>query len=138
MGKPVTNAFQRLYDMYSAMLYGIALEISPSQKEADLILFETFMKAHKQDLFNQEGSSVCVTLIKLVIQTAHEVLIPEELKHNFKLKRFETSPLLHQLLCEQFSIDDLCSKHKLTPLHISKQIREEFNSMRILNEKNLT
>ncbi len=139
MEKQTTNTIESLYDTYSVMLYGIVLEICPSTKEAETVLIKTFKKVHKQNIINQASSSICVTLIKLVIQTAHEVLMPEQLKHNFKLKRFEKSPLLHQLICEQISVDDICVKHKLTPLEVSQKVREEFNSIRnLLNEKNIS
>ena len=135
MEKQTTNTIESLYNKYSKMVYGIALEISPSHKEAEFILIKTFKKVHQQNIINQVSSSICVTLIKFVIQTAHEVLMPEELKHNFKLKCFENSPLLHQLLCEQISVDDICVKHELTPLDVSKKVREEFNAIRnLLNE----
>lgn len=138
MQKQATNTIESLYDTYGVMLYNIAVEISHSPIEAEAILIKTFNKAHKHIIINQVGSSLCVTLIKLVIQSAHEVLMPEELKHNFKLKRFENSPLIHQLLCEQISVDDICVKHKLTPLEFSQKVREEFNAIRgLLKEKNI-
>ncbi len=38
------TAFQRLYDLYSGMLYGFALDLTKSPSEAEDILQETFMK----------------------------------------------------------------------------------------------
>ena len=132
-----TKSIEKLYDTYSVMLYGIALEISPSQRVADRILIETFKRAYKKNVINQEKSSICVTLIKLIIETAHHILMPEELKHNFKLKQFENSQLLHQLLCEQLSVDAICRNNKLTPLEAAQKIREEINAIRsLLSEKN--
>lgn len=139
MEKRATNTIESLYDKYSVMLYGIALEISPSQKEAETILIKTFEKVHQQNIIHQENSSMCATLIKLVIQAAHEVLMPDELKHNFKLKRFENCPLLHQLLCEQLSVDDICLKNEFSPSEVSQKVREEFNTIRYwLNEHNIS
>jgi hypothetical protein len=126
----VVSLIESHYDKYSAMLYGIALEISPSSKEAEIILIKTFEKAYSQNLMNSEKAGICGILIKLVIQSAHEVLLPKELKHNFKLNRFEDSPLLHQLLCEQISVNEICLKNKLSSLEVSQKIREEFKIFR--------
>ena len=132
MEKKSTNIIENLYDKYSVMLYDIALEISPSAKEADIILISTFVKIHDQNIIDQENSAICATLIKLVIQSAHEVLMPDELEHNFRLKRFENSPLLHKLLCEQINKNDNFLKNKSMPTEHAQKVREEFITIRNL------
>ena len=132
MEKQAVISIESVYDSYSAMLYGIALEISPSLKVAEDILIKTFEKVHQLNIIKHVSSSICVTLIKLILQTAQKELKHDEQKHNFKLKRFENYPLLHQMLCEQINLDGICLKHKLTPLKASQKLREEFISTRDL------
>lgn len=122
-----TITFESLYDTYSPMLYTIALEISPTEKQAEEILSTTFLKAHQQNLIQKNKHSLCATLIKLTIQTAYEQLKP---KSNFRLKQFENTPLLHKLLCEQITLDDHCTENKITRTQVSYQIRKEFNLIR--------
>lgn len=138
MGKQVVKTIESLYDKYSGMLYGIALEISPTTEQADIILINTFKEIHVKNIKKQENASICSTLIKLLIQTAHNTLKPNELIHNFKLKRFENSPFLQLLLCEQVSMENICSKNRLSILEVSQKIHEEFNTIRnLLNKKKL-
>ena len=126
----MNNLFENIYDKYSKMLYSIAEEISPSQKAAEEIQITTFKKVHKQNLIQQIYPSICVTLIKLLIQTAHEQIYHNELKHNFKLKQFENTPLLHKLLCEQINIESNCTENNLSRTEAGKILREEFNLLR--------
>ena len=128
---------ENLYDTYSPMLYGIALEISPGQKEAEEILISTFHKIGKQNLLQQAHPSLCATLIKLIIRTAHEQLKPGQLKNNFRLKQFESTPLLHKLLCEQISLENYGDENKLARAEVAKRIREEFISLRNLKKKDV-
>ena len=118
------------------MLYGIAVEISPSQKAAKEILITTFKKIHEQNLI-QIYPSLCVTLIKLLIKTAHQQLKPKELKHNFKLKQFENTSLLHKFLCEKIDLEDHCTENKLTRSEVGKILREEFNLLRKTKKEEL-
>lgn len=127
MDEQTVNTLENMYDKYSPMLYGIAAEIASSQKEAEQILLTTFQKAHRNDLIEKNKHSLCASLIKLTIQTAHEQLKP---KNNFKLKQFENTPLLHKLLCEQINLEDHCTENKITRTQVLKQIRKEFNSIR--------
>ena len=117
------------------MLYGITLEISPSLEEAELILIKTFEKIKEQNLANLENSFICITLIKLLIQSAHQVLHPQKRKHDFKLKHFENTPLLHLLICEQISIDEICINNKWTHTAFNEKLREEFNALPSLHDK---
>ena len=114
------------------MLYSIAVEISPTEKQAEEILIITFKKAHKLNLVAQTYPSLCITLIKIIIQTAHEHL--GDFKNNFRLKQFENTPLLHKLLCEQINLDNHCQENNLTRAELGKKIREEFNLLRSLQK----
>lgn len=92
--------FENIYDTYSPVVYGIALEISPTTEIAEQILFRIFQEVYNQNLMEQKHPSLCVTLIKLIFQIAHEQLPTSQLKNNFKIMQFENTPLLHKLLCE--------------------------------------
>ncbi|HOZ51223.1 MAG TPA: hypothetical protein PLU17_05165 [Chitinophagaceae bacterium] len=129
------NQFESIYNKYIDMLYGITLEIAPSLEEADMILIKTFEKIKEQNVANLENSFICITLIKLLIQSAHQVLHPQERRHQFKLKHFKNTPLLHLLICEQISIDEICLKNKLTHSDFNTKLREEFNAIRSLHDK---
>jgi len=127
---------ENIYDKYSAMLYSIAVEISPSQKAAKEILITTFKKIREQNLI-QIYPSLCVTLIKLLIKTSHQQLKPKELKHNFKLKQFENTPLLHKFLCEKIDLEVHCTENKLTRSEVGEILREEFNLLRKTKKEEL-
>jgi hypothetical protein len=61
------------YETYSAIVYRIALKISPDEKSAEEILISTFKKLYGQTStdYNQRPLRV-ITLIRLVIKTARE------------------------------------------------------------------
>ena len=63
-----------VYDKYSPMMFGIALQISSTEKEAEQILSSTFQKIHNQKVHEQSHSGLCVKRIKLTIETAFEQL----------------------------------------------------------------
>jgi len=113
------------------MLYSIALEVSPSQKEAEEILINTFQKVYHQELPTFNYPFFCAKLIRLLLQTAHEQLhIPHQSKNNFQLKRFKNTPLLHQLLCEQINLELYCEENNLTRSEAAKMLRKEFTYLR--------
>lgn len=70
---------ERLYDAYSAIVYRIALKISLDKKQAEEILISTFKKLYQltSTEYNHQSLRI-ITLIKLVIQTAHEHLDSNE------------------------------------------------------------
>lgn len=130
------SSFEALYNIYSAMLYSVALEISPNQKAAEEILILTFQKVYKKKLTQQNHPSICATLLKLVIETAQEQLNPDQIKSSFKLKQFEKAPILHKLLCEQISLTEYCEKSRLTRSEIAIKLREEVVLLRKLSNEN--
>jgi len=130
------SSFEILYNTYSSMLYAIALEISPDPKEAEEILIHSFQRAYKQNIFQQNSPSVCVALIKLIVQTAQERLNPDQKTSNFKLKQFENAPLLHKILCEPNSLDQYSEETKFTRNELSKKLRNEMLILRKLRNIN--
>lgn len=122
------------YNKYSKMLYGIALEISETEAQANEIFIETFTKIHEQNIAVQKHSSLCTLLIKLLIQTAHEKINNNLGKTNFKLKNFKNFTILHQLLCEQNSLKNISEQNNLSPAEIGKKIRAELLSIRHLQD----
>jgi len=128
--KHVSCTLEMLYNTYSSMLYGIALEISPTQKEAEEILITTFQKIYKKKLTQKNYTSLCATLVKLMIQTAQEKLNPDQTKINFKLKEFEKAPVMHKLLCEQISLEQYSAENNLTRSEIATKLREEISLLR--------
>lgn len=128
-------SLEALYSTYSSILYSIALEISPTPKEAEEILISTFQKIYKRNLTQQNQASICATLIKLTLQTAHEHLNSGQIKNNFKLKQFEHAPILHKLLCEQISLKQYCEESKVTRGEVAKKIREEIVLLRKLKNE---
>ena len=122
--------FENIYDTYSAMLYGISLSISTTEKEAKVMLINTFIKVRQLNLTEQNYPSICITLIKLLIQTAQEKLNPGHLKTRSRLKLFEKTPMLQQLFCRQISFLKYCEENNLTRIQGLKLIREEFSIIR--------
>jgi hypothetical protein len=124
-------AIEALYDRYSPMLYGIALQVSPTQSEAEEILIRTFQKIGTLKLAQGNNRPIpCISLIKMTIEAAHELL--GSFCNNIKLKQFESTPILHKLLCEQMSIDNYCEENGIDRANAAKMIRVEFASMRKL------
>jgi len=124
------SSFETCYDTYGAMLYGIAIEISPSVKEAQEILISTFKKAYNQKLIELQHPSLCITFIKLLLQTAQELFYPAKLKNNFSIKQFENMPVLHELICGQISAENYSAENKITRMQLAGKIKEEFGLLR--------
>ena len=116
-----TRAFEEVYDRYSPMVYGIALEIAP-EGEADEILVATFVRLHKNNLIRYQAHSICVTLLKLTIQTAREQLN----RNDIKIRKLENTPMLHRLLCDGISIEDYAKENNMTPGQAADQHNREF------------
>ena len=130
--KASNYSVEKLYHSYGSQLYSIAMEIAPNQAAAEKILIGTFVKIHRQQstLLNGHSPPVYITLIKLVLQTAHEQLYSNQLKYNFTLKQFANTPLLNKLICEQISLENYCTENQLTRADAAKKIREELMSIR--------
>lgn len=126
------NPILALYDSHGPMLYGVALQISPTQDEAEEILIRTFVKIERQAMFRNQHPSDCANLIKLVVQTGMEYLGSSVNANNFKLKQFEDTPILHKLICEQMSLDKYCEASGISREEAANALRKEFAPIRKL------
>lgn len=130
--KPISHnlhsSFEQIYDTYSSMLYGVALEISPDKNKAEDILFRTFIKINEQKSEIQQRSSMCLALMKLLIETANED--PEIKKNNYSLKQFENSPLLTTLLIKCTTLENVCKQNNITRMQAARKLREEITLLR--------
>jgi len=128
----LSPSVHKLYQDYGVRLYVVALEIAPDQSATEKILVETFVKIHQLQLvqLNEHPPPIYSTLIKLLLQTAHEHLYTDQLKYNFKLKQFEHTPLLHKLICEQISLENYCKENQISRAEAAKEMRKELMSIR--------
>ena len=102
--------FENVYDTYSPMLYGIALGISATKKEAGEILIHTFKEMYQQDLIKHKHPSLCIALIKLIIQTAFKRINADQLINNFRLNQVENTSVFHGLLYKQIYLVNTAKK----------------------------
>ncbi len=124
------HTFENIYDKYSSLLFGIAIDNSASTNQAEEILIITFKKFNSGGYINQTSPSVCITLIKLLIQTLHEEIIQHENNRDFKIKQFENSPLLNKFMCEQINLNDYCIQKNITRAEARKMLHDEFKKIR--------
>lgn len=122
--------------MYSPMLYSIALQLCPATKKADEILVSTFKKIKKQNLNYDGCKHLSIKLIKLIIETTQEHLGPGKTICNFKIKQFEKTPLINQLLVQQNSIVNYCIDSSISRHQALLNIRDEFKLIRNSSRKN--
>ena len=120
-----TLNLKNIYDKYCPMLYSIALQICHSKKKAEQVLINVFKKIYTQDMSRHKESIYSITIMRLIIKTAQE-LYSIKLKSNFRLKQFENTPLLNQLICNQISIQDYGKQKYLTYQEVLHIIRKEF------------
>jgi hypothetical protein len=131
------SKFENIYDQYCSMLYGISLQICYSdKKEAEELLTSTFKKIHEQDISQEKYPAYCITLMRIIIQTAQE-LYPLKFKNGFRLKQFENTPLINQLICDQISLQDYCKEKYLTLQEVLQIIRKEFSTIRGFEKGNV-
>lgn len=122
----------KLYQDYGSRLYMLALEIAPNQSAAEKILIDTFVKIHERQFIqvNEHPPPIYITLLKLLLQTAHQHSYTNQLKYNFKLKQFEHTPLLHKLIGEQMNLEHYCEENNISLAEAAKEIRKELMSLR--------
>ena len=128
------NELEHLYRIHSSMIYGISLEVSATQEEAEELFIETFVQMHNQ-IPTQSGSRLCVAVVKLVMQIAQAKLGATGFKGLVGLKHFEQLPLINHLLRRQVSVSSLCKENKLTKALIGKKLRQEFLWLRNVNNQ---
>ncbi len=124
-----TNALINLYDQYGAILYGIALQMVLTEKEASQILLTVFEKAKEHNILKNNKHCICAALIKLTVVTARQSM-EGHIKSKNPLNLLPAKPLLHEILFENKSLSQLSNETKLSVEEIRKKVREELNSLR--------
>jgi hypothetical protein len=117
--------FENIYAEYCPMLYGMALEICHSKKKTAELLKSAFRKID-QKICQEKYPVYCITLMRLIIKTAQE-LYPTKYKSCFRLKQFENTPIINQLIFDQISLQDYCKENFLTQQEALQIIRKEFS-----------
>ena len=114
-----------LFEKYNSRIYGIALQIAPSEKEAEEILIRTFVLAQQLAIGEQSSPSPFVALVRLLIQTGQEKLNQPLGETYFTLKPFSKTPLLHKLFCGQMSLEDYCIENEVSRAEAQQMLRQE-------------
>jgi hypothetical protein len=107
---------ENIIDVYSPMVYGIALEIAPNAAIAKAILLQTFQKINLQKINPSQSPSFVVTLLLLTLQTAREQIYQEQFDCTFKLQIFDKTPLIRELIGSQINLTDYCKKIQIDKL----------------------
>lgn len=121
------TAIEKIYDLYSPVMFGIAMEVCGTEKEAEEVLIRAFEKIKSETFTYYDSGSICSLLINLTLQTAHE-----HLRQDYKIteQQMGNSVLLHQLLFREISLENYCRENKLTFLEAGRKMRKEFNHLR--------
>ena len=64
------SEFEQIYDLYSPVLYGIALKISSTPADAEILLIETFKKIQEEKLYLLCKDKMCIEFIRVLINIA--------------------------------------------------------------------
>lgn len=121
------TAIEKIYDLYSPVMFGIAMEVCGTEKEAEEVLISAFERIKSETFTYYDSGSICSLLINLTLQTAHE-----HLRQDYKIteQQMGNSVLLHQLLFREISLENYCRENKLTFLEAGRKMRKEFNHLR--------
>jgi hypothetical protein len=92
------SIFETIYDKYAGSLYAIALEICPDVPCAEHVFITTFKNIYDQNKTGQNSPSYYVELIKLILSIATSEVYYHKKEVCFKLKQFESTPLLKRLI----------------------------------------
>ncbi len=131
------TVFENIYNKYAALLYGIALEICPDEAYAEQVFITTFKNIYDHNKTGQNSPSYYVEIIKLILAIAKLKVYPNVEKVNFKLKQFDITPLLQQLICNEDSLDNYCDTHKISKQDGLQIMRNEFETLKNLKTKYL-
>jgi len=118
---------ENIYDKYSAMLFGMLLEICPSREAAEKVMVTTFKKLFKQQGLQQNNPCLFVKIIKLAMESASEQSV---LLQPGRCKNFKESPLLQQVLFQNRSMKDCEDHFQLDKTTIGKMLRHEIMQLR--------
>ena len=118
------SLLENIYDTYSPMLYGIALEIFDTEVQAEAALIKTFKLFYKQNLASAKYPGTFVMLLRLVIKTAVEDGFIN-LKSNKSLRLFEKKGVMEYLFLQQKNLSCYCNENNLTYTQGLKLIQQE-------------
>lgn len=132
------ETFDKLYDRYNSMVYDMANQLTSSKRHVEQILVSVFRKAHDQNIMEKTFPSPCITLIKIVLATAHAVINQGIGEPNFKLNQLKHTPLLQHLLYDHTSIETYCDERGITKEQAGKHLRAEITSLgELLSKSNV-
>jgi len=120
----MNKSLEYIYDQYGAVMYGIAMQISSNEKEAEQILVGTFKKIYNQNPTNQPLPGI--RFIKLTIETACE-LFPKYNRNDLQLKPFHRLPILNKLLCENACAQSLSKHFNISSSQLMKDLKMEMD-----------
>lgn len=115
-----------LYDVYSPMLFGIALQISPTIQKAEHILAATFCKAHEQNISDKKHPILFLGLIRLLVEIAHQEFNNGKGCTNFNVVQFQKSSIVHSILFELIPLENYCLENNLNRQEAMRNMRSEF------------
>jgi len=122
-----------IFSIYSPLLFGIALKLSSSQKDAEKILINTFKTFYQTSLIEQKNPSTIVILTKLLINTANRELISQGSKNDVNIIELENTSLLQNLIFGKEILESHCPQNRQQRMAVAKTIRKSIMSVRIKN-----
>ena len=121
-GQHIEVLIENIYDQYSAMVFGILLQICPDREAAEKVLVSTFQKFYSQHKTLQNSPCIFVALIKYAIETASEQL---QLQQPVVYKSFRESPLLQHLLFKNANMKECQDFLQVDRTAVGKMLRHE-------------
>jgi hypothetical protein len=115
-----------IFDKYGGVLYGIALQICPTEKQAELVLVKTLRSLSAREPMPPPNIALCMQLIHLIIKTAKSEGYYTPGWSDRRLKLFEDSPLLRRLFCEQQTLAEFCLQTNMPLTEALKKVQWEF------------
>jgi hypothetical protein len=122
--------FEKIYDKYAGIIYGIALEICSDKNDAEQIFISIFKKIYDDNLTIKNSPNYYITLIKLIMDTAKAELNNSNNLELISLKQFENTPVLHNLICNDITLDAYCEINYIPVQNGLLMIKNEFNILR--------
>lgn len=128
--------FESIYEKYSPILYGVALQIISDKNKAELILIETFKKIVEQNITKDKHPNYCIILIRLTIKTAQDKF-PLDKTNKSDFHFFEKSPLVNHLVYTDTPIENICIEKNIEHNNRFEIIRNEFTQIRNSDKERL-
>jgi len=83
------KAFNRVYDCYGSMMYGLAIQALQSRELADEIVELTFIRLWDSvHFFDVQKKTLCMWIVGLLITTAQDYLESKNIEYIFKNSGF--------------------------------------------------